>query len=94
MQGVLRYIPQVHKYHPDCARRLFALGRMVDVLLHNLARIHDLWPLLLDHLVELLGDPQARPCARRPSTRSAARSPAAWPAACAPGSRWGFPSKP
>ncbi len=55
----------MHKYQCVCARRLFALGRMVDVLLHNLARIHDLWPLLLDHLVELLGDP-------RPPVREAA----------------------
>ena len=36
------------------ARRLFALSRMVEVLLYNLARLHDFWPLLLDHVVELL----------------------------------------
>ena len=40
-------------------RRLFALGRMVDVLLYNLGRIHDLWPILLDHAVELLSDAKA-----------------------------------
>lgn len=32
---------------------------MVDVLLYNLTRVHDLWPLLLDHIVELLSDSKA-----------------------------------
>ena len=41
------------------ARRLFALSRMVEVLLYNLARLHDFWPLLLDHVVELLSDSRA-----------------------------------
>ena len=41
------------------ACRLFALSRMVDVLLYNLTRVHDLWPLLLDHIVELLSDSKA-----------------------------------
>lgn len=36
--------------------RLFALGRMVEVLLVNLHRLHDLWPVFLAHVVELLGD--------------------------------------
>lgn len=36
--------------------RLFALNRMVEVLLYNLSRLHDFWPLLLDHIVELLSD--------------------------------------
>ena len=39
--------------------RLFALSRMVEVLLYNLSRLHDLWPLLLDHIVELLSDNRA-----------------------------------
>ncbi|BDA41918.1 Protein MON2 homolog [Coccomyxa sp. Obi] len=39
--------------------KLFALSRMVDVLLYNLTRVHDLWPLLLDHIVELLSDSKA-----------------------------------
>lgn len=46
-------------------RRLFSLSRMVDVLLYNLHRIHNLWPIFLDHLVELLSD-------GRPSVRAAA----------------------
>ena len=41
------------------ARRLFALSRMVEVLLYNLVRLHDFWPLLLDHIVELLSDTRA-----------------------------------
>lgn len=45
--------------------RLFSLARMVDVLLYNLHRIHNLWPIFLDHLVELLSD-------GRPSVRAAA----------------------
>ena len=40
-------------------RRLFALSRMVEVLLYNLSRLHDFWPLLLDHIVELLSDNRA-----------------------------------
>ena len=44
--------------------RLFALGRMVDVLLYNLHRLHDLWPVFVEHVVEILGDP-------RPGIRSA-----------------------
>ena len=36
--------------------RLFALGRLVDVLLFNLHRIRELWPLLAGHLAELLSD--------------------------------------
>ena len=40
-------------------RRLFALSRMVEVQLYNLGRLHDFWPLLLDHIVELLSDTRA-----------------------------------
>lgn len=29
------------------------------MLLYNLTRVHDLWPLLLDHIVELLSDSKA-----------------------------------
>lgn len=47
------------------APKLFSLARMVDVLLYNLHRIHNLWPIFLDHLVELLSD-------GRPSVRAAA----------------------
>ena len=32
---------------------------MVEVLLYNLSRLHDFWPLLLDHIVELLSDNRA-----------------------------------
>ena len=39
--------------------RLFALNRMVEVMLYNLSRLHDFWPLLLDHIVELLSDMRA-----------------------------------
>ena len=38
--------------------RLFALGRMVDVLLFNLHRLHDLWPVFVEHVVDVLGDPR------------------------------------
>ena len=37
---------------------------MVDVLLYNLHRLHDLWPVFVEHVVEVLGDP-------RPGTRLA-----------------------
>lgn len=37
---------------------------MVDVLLFNLHRLHDLWPVFVEHVVEILGDP-------RPATRLA-----------------------
>lgn len=36
--------------------RLFALGRMVETLLFNVARIHSLWPTFLNHLMEVLGN--------------------------------------
>ena len=32
---------------------------MVEVVLCNLSRLHDFWPLLLDHIVELLSDTRA-----------------------------------
>lgn len=50
-----------HVHCNDCTQacRLFALSRMVDVLLYNLSRVHDLWPILLDHIVELLSDSRA-----------------------------------
>ena len=41
-----------------CGCRLFALERMVDVLLYNLHRLHDLWPVYVEHVVEILGDPR------------------------------------
>ena len=47
-----------------CVARLFALGRMVEVLLSNLHRLHDLWAIFLEHIVEALGD-------SRPSIRAA-----------------------
>lgn len=31
---------------------------MVDVLLFNLHRLHDLWPVFVEHVVEILGDPR------------------------------------
>lgn len=31
---------------------------MVDVLLYNLHRLHDLWPVFVEHVVEVLGDPR------------------------------------
>ncbi|KAK9810126.1 hypothetical protein WJX72_005196 [[Myrmecia] bisecta] len=34
--------------------RLYALGRMVETLLYNMHRIHDLWGIFLSHLVEVL----------------------------------------
>ena len=43
----------------ECAVRLYALSRMVEVLLYNLHRLHDLWPIFLEHVVEVLGDPKA-----------------------------------
>jgi len=32
---------------------------MVDVLLFNLHRLHDLWFIFVEHIVEALGDPRA-----------------------------------
>ena len=32
---------------------------MVDVLLYNMSRIHDLWGIFLAHLLEVLGSPKA-----------------------------------
>ncbi len=46
-------------------RRLFALGRMVDVLRVNLARLPALWPVFQGHVEALLADP-------RPPVRAAA----------------------
>ncbi len=46
-------------------RRLFALGRMVDVLRVNLARLPALWPVFQGHVEALLADP-------RPPMRAAA----------------------
>ncbi|CAD7699922.1 unnamed protein product [Ostreobium quekettii] len=39
--------------------RLFALSRMVDVLLHNVHRIQDLWGIFLSHIVEVLSSSDA-----------------------------------
>jgi hypothetical protein len=32
---------------------------MVDVLLFNLHRLHDLWFIFVEHIVEALGDPRS-----------------------------------
>ena len=73
--------------------RLYALGRMVDVLLYNLARIHDLWPILLDHLIELLAD--AKPGVRASAVDAAGRALAGRSqAASAPTSRHAFKEPP
>ena len=45
--------------------RLFALGRMVDILLYNMSRIYDLWGIFLSHVLEVLASP-------KPALRSAA----------------------
>ena len=45
---------------------------MVDVLLYNLHRIHNLWPIFLDHLVELLSD--GRPAVRAAATEALGRA--------------------
>jgi hypothetical protein len=65
---------------PLLLRRLYALGRMVDVLLYNLGRIHDLWPILLDHLMELLAD--AKPAVRAAAVDAAGRALAGALAGC------------
>eukprot|EP00884_Botryococcus_braunii_P011071 jgi/Botrbrau1/19966/Bobra.0059s0082.1 len=52
--------------------RLFALQRMVDVVLHNVGRIHDLWSILLDHIVEVLGE--AKPPLRASGTEALGRA--------------------
>ena len=38
--------------------RLFALGRMVDVLHFNMERIYDLWGIFLAHVLEVLASPK------------------------------------
>ncbi len=30
----------------------------MDVLLYNLHRLHDLWPVFVEHVVDILGDPR------------------------------------
>lgn len=39
-------------------RRLFALGRMVDVLHVNMGRVYDLWGIFLAHVLEVLASPK------------------------------------
>ena len=41
-----------------CAYRLHALVRMVEVVLTNLQRIDQLWPIFLSHIIQLLGHPK------------------------------------
>lgn len=36
--------------------KMFALGRMVEVLLFNVHRIYDLWGIFLSHVLEVVGD--------------------------------------
>ena len=48
--------------------RLHPLTRMVEVLLYNLARIHNLWPIFLTHVCEVLGD--VRPAVRAAATEA------------------------
>lgn len=38
--------------------RLYALVRMVEVVLTNLQRIDELWPIFLSHVMELLSHPK------------------------------------
>lgn len=38
--------------------RLHALVRMVEVVLTNLQRIDQLWPIFLSHIIQLLGHPK------------------------------------
>lgn len=40
--------------------RLYAMERMVDVLLHNKNRVADLWTIFLSHVLEVFNDPRAR----------------------------------
>ena len=86
---------------PACRlRRLYPLGRMVEVLLYNLARIHNLWPIFLTHVCDILGD--ARPAVRSAATDALGKAvggalahvtarytagPVAWPC-CIGEARW------
>ncbi|KAL4423762.1 hypothetical protein ABPG75_001063 [Micractinium tetrahymenae] len=40
------------------APKLFALNRMVEVLLYNIGRIYDLWAIFLSHVLEVINDPK------------------------------------
>lgn len=40
------------------APKLFALNRMVEVLLYNINRIYDLWGIFLSHVLEVIDDPK------------------------------------
>lgn len=62
--------------------RLYALSRMVDVVLYNQARVHDVWPMLLDHVVELLSD--SRPPVRAAAVDALGRALTGALASCAP----------
>jgi len=46
-------LPGMHASADFC--RLYALVRMVEVVLTNLQRIDQLWPIFLSHVMELLG---------------------------------------
>ena len=52
--------------------RLYPLARMVEVLLYNLPRIHNLWPIFLTHVCDILGD--ARPAIRAAATDALGRA--------------------
>lgn len=43
---------------PAALCRLYALVRMVEVVLTNLQRIDQLWPIFLSHVMELLSHPK------------------------------------
>lgn len=40
------------------APKLFALNRMVEVLLYNISRVYDLWAIFLSHVLEVINDPK------------------------------------
>ena len=45
---------------------------MVEVLLYNLPRIHNLWPIFLTHVCDILGD--SRPTVRAAATEALGRA--------------------
>eukprot|EP00887_Chlorella_sp_A99_P002554 scaffold6.g2554.t1 len=50
----VRNIPAASVVQP----KLFALNRMVEVLLFNIHRIFDLWAIFLSHVLEVINDPR------------------------------------